>query len=234
MTTYRVLRTIGHGPSGPVEEVLPDRLGAEPLARRRLAVPAGPARRRLRERAEALACAGHPGIATVVDVVDVDEHHVDVVRTLGTATLAERMAAGAFSGRAVERIADACTGALRAMHAAGVAHGRIHAGNVLLVGDHVLLADPDLAAEPGTHTPADDIDDLARLLAELRSLAPAVQPPAPEPTLPHWTEWRPAPEHAASPTLALPERALAGALAFGLGTAMGVTFVLAEAVVGRA
>jgi len=238
MTTYRVLRTIGDGPDGPVEEVLPDRLGAEPLVRRRLAAPAGPARRRLRDRAEALACAGHPGLATVVDVVDVDEHHVDVVRALGDATLAERLAAGTVAARAVDRIAATLTEALGVMHGAGVAHGRIHAGNVLLVGDRALLADPDLAAEPGTHSPADDRAALDRLLGELlthRATEPLPVSEAVLPAganLPHWADWRPTP--AASPASALPERALAGALAFGLGTAMGVTFVLVETVTGRA
>lgn len=230
MSDYRVLRVLGHGPHGPVEEVLPHRLGAEPCARRRLPVPAGPVRSRLRERAEALARLGHPAVATVVDVVDVDADAVEVLRTLGEATLAERVVTGTLSTPEVDRIAAALTDALRSMHSVGVAHGRITAANVLLAGDDVLLADADLATD--APDPARDLDDLAALIAELRRLAPPAPRPAAAPDLPHWTAWR-TPATASAPagaTVALPERALAGALAFGLGLAMGGAFVVAETV----
>jgi serine/threonine-protein kinase len=228
MNAYRAMRVLGLGPHGPVEEVLPHRLGAEPCARRRLPVPVGPARARLRERAETLARLGHPGLATIIDVVDVDEETVELVRTVGEATLAERLVAGTVPGPQADRLAAALTDAVQAMHSVGVAHGRITASNVLLAGDHVLLADPDLATD--SPDPARDLDDLAALLAELRHLAPPAPPPAAGSELPHWTAWRTPAPAPAGPTIALPERALAGALAFGLGLAMGVTFVLAETI----
>lgn len=241
MMRYRSLRTLGHGVDGPVEEVLADRLGAAPLARRPVAVPAGTPRRRLREASEALARLGHPAIATVADVVDVDDERIQVVRTLGAdGTLADRLAAGTFTPEEAVALVATLTDALRAAHGAGVAHGHVCASNVLLADGAALLADFGVAAARAGDDPADlfarDRHDLAELAARIRARV-EVAPPAP---LPHWRHHpgRPAvtppPVAGAVATLRPHDRALAGALAFGVGSVMGVTFVLVEALTGRA
>lgn len=245
---YRTLRTLGTGAGGWVDEVLPDRLGAEPLARRRAPVPAGPARARLRDQAEALARLGHPAIATVVDLVEVDDDHVEVVRTLGTdGTLADRLAAGPLPTQEADAVVRALEDALAAAHAVGVAHGNVSASNVLARDGGWLLADFGLASAGDDRSPGDpfatDLDALGELARTLRPAGPAPQPPGGRAAaaLPHWTERpgaRPVPA-ASGPTPAAtarrgPERLVAGALAFGIGGAVGVTFVLVETLTGRA
>ncbi|MDE0805571.1 MAG: hypothetical protein OSA99_19900, partial [Acidimicrobiales bacterium] len=60
---YRTDGPIGMGPDGPVHRGLADRLGARPVAIRRLTVPLGSARAALRRDAEIIAMLGHPGLA---------------------------------------------------------------------------------------------------------------------------------------------------------------------------
>lgn len=169
MSRYQSLRFLGTGPDGAVEEVLPDRLGGEPLARRRVLVPAGPRRLRLCDDAETLARLGHAGIATVVDVVEVDDACIEVVRTLGTdGPLADRAPLSAGEARGL--LGDVAA-ALGAAHGAGVAHGRVTASNVLLRDGRPLLADFGLR-EARTGLPvADpfrtDVTDLATTGIEL-------------------------------------------------------------------
>lgn len=180
MSRYQILRPLGTGPDGTVEEVRPDRLGGEPLARRRVPIPAGPRRLRLRDSAETLARLGHAGIATVVDVAEVDESSVEVVRTLGIdGTLADR---GPLPADEARRLLGEVAAALAAAHGAGVTHGHVSAGNVLLRDGHPLLADFGLR-EARTGLPvADpfraDVRDLATTGAEL--LDPADASPAAE------------------------------------------------------
>jgi hypothetical protein len=181
MSRYQSLRPLGTGLDGTVEEVRPDRLGGEPLARRRVPVPAGPRRLRLRDTAETLARLGHPGIATVVDVVEVDESCVDVVRMLGTdGTLDDR---GPLTVDAVRGLLGEVAAALAAAHGAGVAHGHVSPANVLLRDGRPVLADFGLR-EARTGLPvADpfraDVRDLATMGNEL--IDPAGPSPVAEP-----------------------------------------------------
>lgn len=146
MSRYLAVRPLALGPDGPVEEVVPDRLGAEPLARRRALVPRGPARRRLRDQAETLARAGHPGIATVVDIVEVDEQAIEVLRTLGTdGSLADRAATGPLPVPELHGLLRTLADALAAAHRVGVPHGHIATTNVVLHDGAPLLTDFGLA-----------------------------------------------------------------------------------------
>lgn len=172
MSRYRTVRTLAAGPDGPVDEVLPDRIGAEPLARRCLPVPPGPRRHRVRDVAETLARLGHPGIATVVDVADVDEGRIEVVTTLGThGTLADRAAAGPLGAAELRPVLAAVADALAAAHGAGVSHGHVSATNVVFRDARPLVTDFGLTeARTGRCEPLPfraDVRDLAAMGAEL-------------------------------------------------------------------
>ena len=163
---YHRSRTVGHGPDGPVEEVVPDRLGAAPVARRRVAVPAGPRRHRLRDVAESLARLGHPGIASVVDVVDVDDEHVHVLTTLGDGgTLADRP--GPVPADEVRTLVRELSDALAAAHRVGVAHGHVADTNVIRSQGRLLLTDFGIGeartGRPRSRPFRDDARDLATL-----------------------------------------------------------------------
>lgn len=191
VSRYRSLRPLGTGPDGVVEEVVPDRLGGERLARRRVPVPAGPRRHRLRETAETLARLGHPGIATVVDIVDNDESGIEVLTTLGAdGTLADRAASGPMATDDLRALLVAVADALGAAHGAGVAHGHLTAANVLLRDGRPLLADFGLAeartGRPHAHPFRADVRDLATLGSDLLDPAdPSPSGPALR-TLLHW------------------------------------------------
>ncbi len=163
---YHRSRTVGHGPDGPVEEVVPDRLGAAPLARRRVPAPAGPRRHRLRDVAESLARLGHPGIASVIDVVDVDDQHVHVLTTLGDGeTLADRP--GPVPADEVRSLVRELACALDAAHRVGVAHGHVVDTNVIRSHGRLLLTDFGIGeartGRPRAHPFRDDVRDLATL-----------------------------------------------------------------------
>ncbi|MCO8127677.1 hypothetical protein NHL50_10710 [Acidimicrobiia bacterium EGI L10123] len=163
---YHRSRTAGHGPDGPVEEVVPDRLGAAPLARRTVPVPAGPRRHRLRDVAESLARLGHPCIASVVDVVDVDDQHVHVLTTFGDGgTLADRP--GPLPADEVRALVRELAHALDAAHRVGVAHGHVVDTNVVRAEGRLLLTDFGISeartGRPRAHPFRDDVRDLATL-----------------------------------------------------------------------
>lgn len=175
MTRYQSVRNLGRGPDGPVDVVVPDRLGGEPLARRRTPVPAGPRRRRLRDTAESLARLGHPGIATVVDLVEIDDDLVEIFTILGTdGSLAERAALGALPAAEIHDLLGALAEALAAAHGAGVTHGHVSAGNVVHRDGRTLLTDFGLHEARTGRPEADplrrDVVDLADLGTSLLAL----------------------------------------------------------------
>lgn len=172
MSRYRTLRLIGTGPDGPVEAVAADRLGAGTLARRRVPVPVGPRRSRLREQSESLARLGHPCIATVDDIADLDEAVVEVLTTLGTdGSLADRPVLRAPGPEEARRILRALADALSAAHGVGVAHGHVTPSNVVFIGDKPLLTDFGITeartGRPDAHPFRTDVRDLATLGVQL-------------------------------------------------------------------
>lgn len=182
MSRYRALRTLGMGPDGPVEEVTTERLGAEDLARRVTPVPAGPRRHRLRDLSESLARLGHAGIATVVDIVDVDDDRIEVLTVVGTdGSLADRVADRPLAPHEVRSLVGALAGALAAAHGVGVAHGHFVETNVLVRAGRPLLADFGLAeartGRPDAHPFRTDVRDLAAMGARLLP-HPGVDPSA--------------------------------------------------------
>ncbi len=190
MSRYRPLRTIGTGPDGPVEEVAAERLGAGTLARRRAPVPAGPRRHRLRDLSETLARVGHPAIATVVDLVDVDETSIEVLTELGAECLADRVARGPLPLHEARSLLRTLAEALAAAHGAGVAHGHVAESNVVLRDGAPLLTDFGLTeartGRPEAHPFRTDVRDLAAL--GLRLLDATVGDPG-APALPRTLAW---------------------------------------------
>lgn len=168
-TRYRVDRTLGTGPDGPVYRALAERLGARPVAMRRLSLAAGPARARLRRDAETVAALGHPALAVVTDIVEVDERHVLVASTLGThGSLADRLAGGPLPVEEAIPLVTTLGDALAATHALGLAHGRVRATNVVFADDGPVLCDLAQAGALGRDaTPTGDVADLVQLAAAL-------------------------------------------------------------------
>lgn len=166
---FRLEAPLGVGPDGAVHRALADRLGARPVAVRRLPVPAGPRRRTLRTDAETLATLGHPALAVVDDIVDIDDDTVLVASTLGCdGTLADRLVLGPLpideAVDLVRTVADAVTSA----HRLGLVHGRLHAGNVLLTPDGPVVCDLVQSGALGRPRDRDaaDLVHLATLLVD--------------------------------------------------------------------
>lgn len=172
-TRYRTDGPLGMGPDGPVHRGLADRLGARPVAVRRLTVPIGPARAVLRRDAETIAALGHPGLAVVDDIVDVDDETVLVASTLGTdGTLADRLVLGSIAVDDAVRIVRTVADALDSAHRLGLAHGRVTPANVVFTEDGPVLCDLVQSAAvhgvgPGEQAVANDAAALIHLAASL-------------------------------------------------------------------
>lgn len=168
---YRVDGPVGVGPDGPVHRATAERLGATPVALRRTEIADGPARDRLRRDAEIVAALGHPALAVVSDILEVDDRTVLLAGTLGTGgNLDDLLALGPVDvGRAISLL-QTLADALRVAHAAGLAHGRITARNVVLTADGGGPVLTDLAqagAEGRDSTPRDDTRALLHLASRL-------------------------------------------------------------------
>lgn len=172
-TRYRSDGPLGVGPDGPVHRALADRLGARPVAVRRLTVPSGAPRATLRRDAETIAALGHPGLACVEDIVDVDDDTVLVATTLGTGgTLADRLVLGPIPVDEAIRIVRIVADALDSAHRLGLAHGRVSATNVVFTDDGPVVCDLVQAAAvrgvgPGDDAVAADAASLVHLAARL-------------------------------------------------------------------
>ena len=172
-TRYRTDGPLGVGPDGPVHRALADRLGARPVAVRRIHAPVGAARAALRRDAETIATLGHRGLAVVDDIVDVDDETVLVASTLGTnGTLADRLVLGPIPVDDAVDLVRTVADALDSAHRIGLAHGRVSASNVLLTDDGPVLCDLVQSAAvhgvgPGEEAVAADAAALIHLAALL-------------------------------------------------------------------
>lgn len=172
-TRYRSDGPLGVGPDGPVHRALADRLGARPVAVRRLTVPAGTPRATLRRDAETIASLGHAGLACVDDIVDVDDDTVLVATTLGTGgTLADRLVLGPLAVDDAIQIVRTVADALDSAHRLGLAHGRVAATNVIFTDDGPVVCDLVQSAAvhgigPGSDAVAADAAALVHLAATL-------------------------------------------------------------------
>src|SRR4051812_2241417 len=101
------------------------------------------ARQRVRREAAALAALDHPGIVSLLEVVDEDDDIVLVMPYLGGGTLADQVRAhGPMSEAMVDYLASQLLGALAAAHRAGIVHRDIKPANVLFdEAGHAYLTD---------------------------------------------------------------------------------------------
>lgn len=164
---FRLEAPLGVGPDGPVHRARAERLGARPVAVRRLPIPAGPRRQALRTDAETLATLGHPALAVVDDVVDIDDDTVLVASALGTdGTLADRLVLGPLPVDEAVELVRIVADAIDSAHRLGMVHGRLHPGNVLLTPDGPVVCDMVQAGALGR--PRDrDVTDLVHLASLL-------------------------------------------------------------------
>lgn len=171
-TRYRIEGPIGVGPDGVVHRALAERLGARPVAVRSVPVPAGARRAELRHRAELVARVPHHGIARVVDLIDVDDHTVQVATELGVdGNLADRLLLATLSGADVVAIATTIADALSAAAGLGLHHGHLSATNVVLGDRGPTVTDLALLPPAGTSS-ADDRRALGGLLVAMGAVVP--------------------------------------------------------------
>lgn len=158
---------LGVGPDGPVHRGVAERLGARQVAVRRLSIPAGPRRHRLRTDAETIAALGHPALAVIDDIVEVDDETVVVASTLGTeGTLADRLVLGPLPVDEAIEVVRTVADAIASAHRLGLTHGRITPSNVLLTETGPVVCDLVQAAALGRDGTS-DAADLVRLAAQL-------------------------------------------------------------------
>ncbi|WP_235487232.1 protein kinase, partial [Frankia sp. AvcI1] len=157
---YRLGRVLGSGGGGVVRE------GEDTLLRRRVAIKevrrpavASPAERavlseRVLREARAAARLRHPGLVTVYDVLDTDDHTWIVMEYVDGTSLAELIrAAGRLPALEVARIGVSLAYALEAAHRGGVVHRDVKPGNVLVTNDgQARLTDFGIAVTEGDAT----------------------------------------------------------------------------------
>ncbi|MHA6624638.1 protein kinase domain-containing protein [Pseudonocardia sichuanensis] len=167
---YVVLGELAPGRAGPVWRAQ-DRVTGRQVTVKELHLPAGQGaeerllfRDRLLRAARAAGRADAPGIVTVHDVVTDDGVDHVVTELVEAPTLAEEVAAaGPLDERAAAAVAGQLAAALQAVHEAGVVHGGVTPGAVLLgpgplarladLGVSEAAADGAAAAEPGFVAP---------------------------------------------------------------------------------
>ncbi len=166
-TRFRMETPLGVGPDGVVHRAVAERLGARPVALRRLAIPAGPARRTLRRDAETIAALGHPSLAVVDDIVEVDDDTVLVASTLGTqGTLADQLVLGPLAVDDAVEVVRTVAEAIDSAHRLGLTHGHISPSNVLRTESGPVVCDL-VQAGALDRSAGDDAADLLRLATTL-------------------------------------------------------------------
>jgi serine/threonine protein kinase len=89
-------------------------------------------RSRFESEAKALAALNHPHIATIYDVIELDDHRAIVMELVAGTTLAERLQTGALSIRASLDLGIQISDALSVAHAAGIVHRDLKPANVIV------------------------------------------------------------------------------------------------------
>lgn len=156
---YDAIEELGRGAAGTVLRARDLETGRE-VALKRLGGAFGhPERRtRLLREAAVIARLSHPGIVEVIDVQPVGEETVMVLEFVAGETLARRLERGPLAPAEAARLIASAARAVEAAHAAGIVHGDLHPGNVLLdPSGHPKLADFGLATPLGERYPLGEL-----------------------------------------------------------------------------
>ena len=153
---FTIERWLGDGPRGTVYEATQAGL------RRRVALKLYPAEPDRSAAFSALRWPEHPHVASLYAAGACAHGWFTATRLVSGPTLAQRLARGPLRPGEAAAACDAVALALEAAHGAGIVHGAVHAGNVLIDGDGRALL-TDFVAPPGADAAAVD-----RALALLR------------------------------------------------------------------
>jgi serine/threonine protein kinase/Tol biopolymer transport system component len=137
LLNYRLIEKIGEGGMGVVWRAEDTTLGREVAVKFLPDIFAQDAERlaRFEREAKLLASLGHPNIATVFGLHDVDGVHFLVMEYVAGENLADRLARGALPLDATLAIARQLTEALEAAHGSGVIHRDLKPANIQLASD---------------------------------------------------------------------------------------------------
>jgi hypothetical protein len=148
---YIVLDRLGRGGMGEVF------LGNDPRLQRKVALKcvirsltgAGEARQRILHEARAAARVNHPNVATIHDIIEVEDRAFIVMEYVEGQSLAARLKRDRLSMTAVIDIGKQLASALAAAHAKGVVHRDLKPANVQLTPDgHAKVLDFGVANAP--------------------------------------------------------------------------------------
>ncbi|WP_067450511.1 serine/threonine-protein kinase [Actinomadura macra] len=132
---YRLEQRVGAGGGGTVWRAVDEALGRVVAIKRALPVDgkSDPERiRHLRREAKILARLNHPHVITLYDVVEEDGEWWLVMEYVAARSLADR---GVLSPERAARLGADVAAALEAVHGAGIVHGDVKPGNVLVTVD---------------------------------------------------------------------------------------------------
>lgn len=120
--------------------------GVDVLLRRQVALvvryPGGPAAEQMLQTAVAASRIVHPNLVGVYDAIDEHTCAYVVREWVDGASLRDQVATGPFDGTRAVAMAHAVSAGVNAVHAAGMSHGNLHPGTVLIGHDgRVVLAD---------------------------------------------------------------------------------------------
>ena len=129
---YEVLRTIGHGATSEVYEVLDTRLGARRALKRMVEAPNPAARKRQEREALIMARLDHPNVVTVIDAFEEDDQRCVVMELCEGGSLSTRVELGGpLPAEQVVSLGHSLARALAAAHESGVLHRDLKPQNIL-------------------------------------------------------------------------------------------------------
>ena len=163
---YEIVALLGTGGMGEVYRARDTRLGREVAVKvlREDIACSNDWRRRFGREAQAISRLAHPHVCALFDVGKHGEVDYLVMELLSGETLARRLEKGPLPFEQVLLLGAQIASALAAAHAAGVTHGDLKPGNVMITSTGVMLLDFGLArtlTPKGEHVPSDSTASFA-------------------------------------------------------------------------